>query len=321
MSPRRGFTLIELLVVVAIIGVLVGLLFPAVQRVRDSAARSQCQNNLKQIGLAIHAYAGANDGQLPPLFSAPLAVNIPSQQSFFFTILPYLEQDSLYRAGMNAATDGGTAGLTWTGMTPNGPLYSSAFVKTYVCPADSTNSFTQPVMNASSGSGWVGASYGDNYQVFGAKKGGPPYKLAGIPDGSSSTVFIAERYAQFPGPGGQYVDPNAVTQQANNLWLWPCHIAPDPPTAYTWPVPQNSAQFAYYDGTTDYGYGPAVFFPPQVGIVPAQADYRLVQSAHAAVVQVGMGDGSARGVGPSVTRQTWQNAVIPDDGNTLGADW
>ena len=86
-----------------------------------------------------------------------------------------------------------------------------------------------------------------------------------IPDGSSSTVFVADRFAQFPGPGGQYVDPDAVTQQANNLWLWPCHVAPNPPTAYTWPVPQNAAVFAYYDVKADYGYGPAVFFPPQLG--------------------------------------------------------
>jgi prepilin-type N-terminal cleavage/methylation domain-containing protein len=321
MSPRRGFTLVELLVVVTIIAVLVGLLFPAVQRVRDSAARTQCQSNLKQIGLAIHGYAGANYGQLPPLISAPPTNNVPNQQNFFFSILPYLEQDNLYRAGMNAGSDGGTAGLTWTGMTINGPLYSSAFVRSYVCPADSTNSFSQPVLNASSGSGWVGASYAANYQVFGAYKGGPPYKLAGIPDGSSSTVFTADRFAQFPGPGGQFVDPNAVTQQANNLWLWPCHVPPNPPTAYTWPVPQNAAIFGYYDLATDYGYGPAVFFPPQVGIVPMLADYRLVQSAHTAVVQVGMGDGSARGVAATVSRQTWQDAVLPDDGNTLGPDW
>jgi prepilin-type N-terminal cleavage/methylation domain-containing protein len=320
MSPRRGFTLIELLVVVALIAVLVGLLFPAVQKVRESAARSQCQNNLKQIGLAIHHYAGANSGQLPPLSSSARFDNVATVHIFFFTLLPYLEQDNLYRAGLEAGSGGGTPGLFWTGMTPNGPLYSAGFVKTYVCPSDSTNSTAQPVLNASAGSGWVGCSYGANYQTFGINKGGPPYKLSGIPDGTSSTVFVAERFAQFPGPGGQFVDPEAASQQANSLWAWPCHVPANPPTWYTWPVPQNAALFAYFDPTSDYGYGSAVFFPPQPGIVPAHADYRLVQSAHP-VVQVALGDGSARGVSAAISRRTWQDAVTPDDGNTLGADW
>src|SRR5262245_52176908 len=90
---RPGFTLIELLVVIAIIAILIGLLVPAVQKVREAAARAQCQNNLKQLGLGYHSYANANNASFPPAGD-----NNPSTSvGWGLYLLPYIEQDPLYK--------------------------------------------------------------------------------------------------------------------------------------------------------------------------------------------------------------------------------
>jgi prepilin-type N-terminal cleavage/methylation domain-containing protein len=100
--PRGGFTLIELLVVIAIIAILIGLLLPAVQKVREAASRISCENNLKQMGLALHNYADVyqafpTGGEGTDFANAPKGPSIFDKHSTFTMILPYIEQDNVFK--------------------------------------------------------------------------------------------------------------------------------------------------------------------------------------------------------------------------------
>ncbi len=171
-NDRGAFTLIELLVVIAIIGILIGLLLPAVQKVRETAARINCTNNLKQMGLAIHSYSAANQGTLPSSYwsKRPSGGVWRSGYNFNVALLPYIEQEALWKASQYTSSNesdpllASISGLPLAG-TPTGTL-QSAVTKTFNCPSDPS------LMNGFSGyypNQWAGSSYAHNFQLFGSR--------------------------------------------------------------------------------------------------------------------------------------------------------
>jgi len=207
----RGFTLIELLVVIAIIAVLIGLLLPAVQKVREAAARMQCSNNLKQISLGTINCADTHQGRLP--CNADLYPNFfPSQFNgnggLFFHLLPYIEQNNAYQASYDPKRpdpDGRNGGLpTYSQWSP---IVQKLVVKTYACPSDPTYP---------TGQAWAATSYAINGQVFPLSEpwAQGPFRQypAGIQDGTSQTIFFTEKEYVSNGASGWSPD------KPHNYW-------------------------------------------------------------------------------------------------------
>lgn len=211
-NPRRGFTLIELLVVIAIIAILIGLLLPAVQKVREAAARLQCQNNLKQLGLALHNYHDANSIFPAAIQQIPNVANPanPFTHSWTPRILPFIEQDNLFRLyKFNQEWDTGGAG---NNAGPGGAIRQT--VKTFLCPsapqsgrhanrgvldyaATTERNWPNPFVSARQAP-FVSAGDSHFIGVLGNDKvtNGVPdpcrRTIMSITDGTSNTMFLAE---------------------------------------------------------------------------------------------------------------------------------
>jgi len=217
-KSRKGFTLIELLVVIAIIGVLIALLLPAVQAAREAARRSQCVNNLKQLGLAAHNYHSAN-GSFP--LGSTMAYNADQPSTGQTTwgvwsahamLLPYLEQNPIYQA-MNFSL------TCWPGYGYGGYANATAFntkVQVFLCPSDGNDSTSwgEPMINNYYGSqGTTTDPWATNTTgLFSNRK---TYREATVKDGTSNTIIFTEALVGFDQAGTKWRDSITGVSGAN----------------------------------------------------------------------------------------------------------
>jgi prepilin-type N-terminal cleavage/methylation domain-containing protein/prepilin-type processing-associated H-X9-DG protein len=346
---RRGFTLIELLVVIAIIGVLISLLLPAVQKAREAASRIKCSNNLKQMGLAVHNFASANNGKMPYSWY-PNGQNgswTMAGGSAFYVLLPYVEQDNLYR------------GLPGNTPQQNFANTASTVVNTFVCPSDGGTVNLGAMWNAPAWPTFVwinGAGTAPPLTVPNPNNGNPPQFAGGsytysqqslgfgvtlggsFQDGTSNTMMISERiqdcfsttltaggahyYTTWADPWTSYwfaggtlggvgsgFQPNAQGAYKSN-----------PPPAAA-PLPTNATTTGYLRTTPTAFVGSAYTWGIQAGASSGNCRRTNFSSPHPGGVQVLFVDGSVHTMPESTDPATLYFLSTPANGDIFNSDF
>ncbi|MEO6811751.1 MAG: DUF1559 domain-containing protein [Isosphaeraceae bacterium] len=304
MSRRRGFTLIELLVVIAIIGVLIALLLPAVQAAREAARRSQCVNNMKQIGLAMHNYHDTM-GSLPPgKFDCCYG-------TWKLAVLPYMEQQPLYNSwNMDRNSTSNPVSMTYS--SPTQSTTTQAQINSLLCPSDTPSrpsgnicshsyavnfgntSMTQGNLN---GINFAGAPF-NNYS---AAVGGVcrPVSFADLRDGQSSIVLVAEVIM------GQGLDLRGFSWwgDASNF------------TSYL--PPNSTLPDSIYSATYCKNISPN---PPCMVSTTSQPSMFAARSRHSGGINVTMGDGSVRFIKNTINPFIWRALSTTQGGEVISSD-
>jgi prepilin-type N-terminal cleavage/methylation domain-containing protein len=349
-QDRRGFTLIELLVVIAIIAILIGLLLPAVQKVREAAARIQGANNLHQIGLAMHQYSDVNNG-LPPTYGWLPKLRSGEQYkpdgalgTAYFHALPYLEQDNLYKssfvtqtyyyyAGPSQSSSGSyeyndpTYGYKYTysytySSYPTyvsapggaraywGPTLTGKTVKTFVAPND-------PSVYSEGGA----VSYLLNDEVFSKQ-----LAIQQISDGSSNTVLAAEGYqscSTYTQTGNDYTSASRYSYWCGYYYDYSYSSN----YSYTFTGSYYLSQGLTSQSST---YSSSYYTPkflaiggktPQARPSQNQCDGSMPQGFSSGGTQALLADGSVRMVSSGMAPTTWYGAITPNGGEVLGNGW
>ena len=343
---RKGFTLVEMLVVIGIIGLLVGLLLPAVQSARAAARRIHCSNNMKQLGLACHNFESAHK-VLPPWS----IVSARQMASGHYLILPHIEQNSMFEQGEGFSFRVRTQG-----------------VSAFVCPEDPTLSsgkFTGVALTIRPGRASIndvsygGTSYALNARLAGVTfAAGHPVRADGtlsrIRDGLSQTILFAERMAfshgdRYPTASSPNLAAQSLTwsiwsrggKNAANDWQDGGLAANVFPRPSTLPLARQTEGYSWWDcpvfdaplrNITMPVQGPGPRSDPsfrngwngvnnpggiQSGATMGATDYRRLQALHGLAMVSSLADGAVRSISSSIDPIVFQHACDPADGNTV----
>jgi prepilin-type N-terminal cleavage/methylation domain-containing protein/prepilin-type processing-associated H-X9-DG protein len=316
---RSGFTLVELLVVIAIIGVLIALLLPAIQKVREAAARTQCQSNMRQLGLACHTSQDAN-GSMPQWgkkYSWPAPFTMPAgwvTGSIHFYLLPFVDQQNMVSY--------------WLGQTNSNALLAQPTPKIFLCPSDQSGTDSNGLVD--NGSAAI-SNYAANLQFFWFASS--PKIPGGTPDGASTTGLFYERYgfctgststvplvpATSIGTSSQFPYSGSTNSIAAAIWNTNNDAATAASAATATCYFRNDQVISTFGNATVSATNPFIHFQAQPKNDSCM--YMTTQSMHGSGMNVLMGDASVKSVAFSVSTTTWHASITPNGQDVLGSDW